>query len=195
MKKRHNKPSTADVPVTQAEIEGNIGNFALLRGRYDQALDYLERSRRRYEFLGMPHQSALAEREIADAYLELESGPGSALRFMLALPALSRRSDCAQTKHAHSHLAGVPSCCWATIEKRLSSLKRARELYQAEGNKVGEALVALTQAQLHHAHGNDESAYRLAVQAEADLSRLVAGIRYCWLAGCARISNEHSVHA
>src|SRR5678815_3793855 len=48
----------AGVPVTQAEIEGNIGNFALLRGRYDEALDYLERSRRRYEFLGMPHQSA-----------------------------------------------------------------------------------------------------------------------------------------
>ena len=65
----------AGVPVTQAEIEGNIGNFALLRGRYDQALDYLERSRRRYEFLGMPHQSALAEREIADAYLELNLVP------------------------------------------------------------------------------------------------------------------------
>src|ERR1043165_1393201 len=41
----------AGVPVTQAEIEGNIGNFALLRGRYDQALDYLERSRRRYELI------------------------------------------------------------------------------------------------------------------------------------------------
>ena len=65
----------AGVPVTQAEIEGNIGMFALLRGRYDQALDYLERSRRRYEILGMPHQSALAEREIADAYLELNLVP------------------------------------------------------------------------------------------------------------------------
>ena len=65
----------AGVPVTQAEIEGNIGNFALLRGRYDEALDYLERSRRRYERLGMPHQSALAEREIADAYLELNLVP------------------------------------------------------------------------------------------------------------------------
>ncbi|HEU5132417.1 MAG TPA: CHAT domain-containing protein, partial [Pyrinomonadaceae bacterium] len=54
----------------------------------------------------------------------------------------------------------------------LSALKRARELYQAEGNKVGEALVALTQAQLHHAHGNNELAYRLAVQAEADLTAL-----------------------
>ena len=40
-----------------------------------EALDYLERSRRHYEILGMPHQSALAEREIADAYLELNLVP------------------------------------------------------------------------------------------------------------------------
>src|SRR5215207_4005796 len=32
-------------PVTLAGIEGNIGLFALLQGRYDRALDYLERSR------------------------------------------------------------------------------------------------------------------------------------------------------
>ncbi|MGH9880268.1 MAG: tetratricopeptide repeat protein, partial [Pyrinomonadaceae bacterium] len=69
---------SARVPVTQAEIEGNIGNFALLRGRYDQALDYLERSRRRYALLGMAHQSAISEQEIADAYLELNLVPEAA---------------------------------------------------------------------------------------------------------------------
>ena len=54
----------AAVAVTQAEIEGNIGAFALLQGRYDRALDYLERSRRRYTSLGMPHQSPRLSRRL-----------------------------------------------------------------------------------------------------------------------------------
>ncbi len=68
----------AELLVTLAEIEGNIGTFALLRGRYDRALDYLERSRRRYTSLGMPHQSAIAELEIADAHFELNLVPEAA---------------------------------------------------------------------------------------------------------------------
>ena len=161
----------ADVPVTQAEIEGNIGNFALLRGRYDQALDYLERSRRRYEFLGMPHQSALAEREIADAYLELNLVPEAAViygRVTNTFETLGLRADEARALASR----GRAELLMGDDDEAFSLLKRARELYQAEGNKVGEALVALTQAQLHHAHAENEIAYRLAVQAEADLTRL-----------------------
>jgi CHAT domain-containing protein len=161
----------AGVPVTQAEIEGNIGNFALLRGRYDQALDYLERSRRRYEFLGMPHQSALAEREIADAYLELNLVPEATeiyARVTDTFATLGLRADEARALASR----GRAELLSGNDVEALSSLKRARELYQAEGNKVGVALVALTQAQLQHAHGNNELAYRLAVQAEADLTVL-----------------------
>jgi CHAT domain-containing protein len=161
----------AEAPVTQAEIEGNIGNFALLRGRYDQALDYLERSRRRYEFLGMPHQSALAEREIADAYLELNLVPEAAeiyARVTSTFATLGLRADEARALASR----GRAELLLGNDNEALASLKRARELYQAEGNKVGEALVALTQAQLHHAHGNTEISYRLAVQAEADLTAL-----------------------
>jgi CHAT domain-containing protein len=161
----------AGVPVTQAEIEGNIGNFALLRGRYDQALDYLERSRRRYESLGMPHQSALAEREIADAYLELNLVPEAAEiygRVTDTFETLGLRAD-----EAHALASrGRAELLLRNDNEALLSLKRARELYQAEGNKVGEALVGLTQAQLHHTQGHNEIAYRLAVQAEADLTRL-----------------------
>lgn len=159
----------AGVPVTQAEIEGNIGNFALLRGRYDQALDYLERSRRRYEFLGMPHQSALAEREIADAYLELNLVPEAAeiyARVTETFASLGLRADEARALASR----GRAELLSGNDEAALLALKRARELYRAEGNKVGEALVLVTQAQLHHAHGNDETAHELALQAETDLS-------------------------
>lgn len=159
----------AGVPVTQAEIEGNIGNFALLRGRYDQALDYLERSRRRYEFLGMPHQSALAEREIADAYLELNLVPEAAEiygRVTGTFATLGLRADEARAFASR----GRAELLLGNDEAALSALRRARELYRAEGNKVGEALVLLTQAQLHHAHDDDQTARELTVQAETDLA-------------------------
>lgn len=159
----------AGVPVTQAEIEGNIGNFALLRGRYDEALDYLERSRRRYELLGMPHQSALAEREIADAYLELNLVPEAweiYERVTKTFATLGLRADEARAFASCGRadfLLGYP-------DGALAALRRAHELYVAEGNKVGEALVLLSEAQVHHAQGDDQTARELAVQAEKDLS-------------------------
>ena len=157
------------VPVTQAEIEGNIGNFALLRGRYDEALDYLERSRRRYEVLGMPHQSALAEREIADAYLELNLVPEATeiyARVTDTFATLGLRADEARAFASR----GRAEFLLGDNDKALASLKRARELYEAEGNRVGEALVLLSQAQLHHAQDDDRAAHDLAVKAEKDLS-------------------------
>jgi tetratricopeptide (TPR) repeat protein len=159
----------AGAPVTQAEIEGNIGNFALLRGRYDQALDYLERSRRRYEFLGMPHQSALAQREIADAYLELNLAPEAReiyARVTGTFAKLGLRADEARAWASR----GRAEVLLGKLDEALSSLKRARELYEAEGNKVGEALVLLSQAQLYHDQENEKRANQLAVQAGADLS-------------------------
>src|SRR5215510_8302280 len=161
----------AGVPVTQAEIEGNIGNFALLRGRYDQALDYLERSRRRYEFLGMPHQSALAQREIADAYLELNLVPEAReiyARVTDTFAQLGLRADEARAFASR----GRAEVLLGRTDDALAALKHARELYEAEGNRVGEALVLLSQAQLHHEQGNDEIAQQFAVKAERDLSEL-----------------------
>ena len=160
----------AEVPVTQAEIEGNIGNFALLRGRYDQALDYLERSRRRYEFLGMPHQSALAQREIADAYLELNLVPEAHEIYARVTDTFANLGLQADEARAYAS-RGRAEILLGNVEAALASLKRARELYQSEGNKVGEALVLLSQAQLHLEQGNDQLAYQLAVKVEADLTR------------------------
>ncbi len=57
--------------VTQAEIECNLGCLALFQGQYDGALEYLERSRRHYTVLGLPHRAARPEGDLADAYLDL----------------------------------------------------------------------------------------------------------------------------
>jgi CHAT domain-containing protein/Tfp pilus assembly protein PilF len=161
----------AGVPVTQAEIEGNIGNFALMRGRYDEALDYLERSRRRYELLGMPHQSAIAEIEIADAYLELNLVPEAWEIYTTVTETFGELGLRAEEARAYAS-RGRAERLLGHDEGALSSFKRARELYQAEGNKVGEALVLVSQAQLHHDHGDDQLANDLAGGAEAVLSSL-----------------------
>nr|MBP9110193.1 tetratricopeptide repeat protein [Pyrinomonadaceae bacterium] len=61
---------SAKMSVTEAEIEASLGNLAILRGDLSAALRYLERSRQKYAELDMPHQSAIAELEIADIYAE-----------------------------------------------------------------------------------------------------------------------------
>lgn len=62
---------SARMLVTEAEIEASLGNLAILRGYYGDALKHLESSRRKFESLDMPHQTAIAELETANAYAEL----------------------------------------------------------------------------------------------------------------------------
>ncbi len=64
----------AKMLVTVAEIEASMGNLATFRGKYNEALQFLEFSRQKYEELKMPHQTAVAELEIADIYAELNLG-------------------------------------------------------------------------------------------------------------------------
>jgi CHAT domain-containing protein len=170
----------AAVPVTQAEIEGNIGTFALLQGRYDRALDYLERSRRRYASLGMPHQSATAEQEIADAYLELNLVPEAAAIYEKVVPqfaALGMRAEQARALANNGRAAILLGDSPAAHELLIN----ARRLYAAEGNEVGEAMVALTQAQLDYQQGNYAAAAQAAAEAEPSLARS-GSRRKLWLA-------------
>ncbi|HEY8184568.1 MAG TPA: CHAT domain-containing tetratricopeptide repeat protein [Pyrinomonadaceae bacterium] len=160
----------AAVPVTQAEIEGNIGSFALLQGRYDRALDYLERSRRRYTSLGMPHQSATAEQEIADAYLELNLVPEAAAIYEKVIPQFSELGMRAEEARALAY-NGRAAILLGHLAEAHELLVEARRLYAAEGNEVGEAMVALTQAQLDYQQGNYAASVSTITQVESRLAR------------------------
>jgi CHAT domain-containing protein len=156
-------------PVTLAGIEGNIGNFALLQGRYDQALDYLERSRRDYASLGMPTQSLLAEHEIADAYLELNLAPESLAIYDRVIPefvALGMRAEEARAKAYRGRALVLLN----RFSEAQEALEDARKVYLAEGNEVGAAIVELTQAQLHYKTGKYSAASTLATQAAETLA-------------------------
>jgi len=155
--------------VTQAEIEGNIGNFALYQGRYDRALDYLERSRRRYASLEMPHQSSIAEQEIADCYLELNLAPEAAEIYQRTIPKFAELGMQAEEARALAYY-GRALILLGKIGEAQSSLAGARTLYAAERNEVGEAMVALTQAQLDFHQGNYAAASLTAAEAEPRLA-------------------------
>lgn len=159
---------TVGLPVTIAETEGNIGNFALLQGRYDRALDYLERSRRRYTSLGMPHQSAAAELEIADAYLELNLvAEATAIyeRVAQAFAQLGMRAEHARALAQHARAA----IALGKTGEAHHLLRAARQLYEAEGNTVGAAMVALTTAQLDYHQRNYDAAHEVSAAAETEL--------------------------
>jgi CHAT domain-containing protein len=160
----------AGLPVTLAEIEGNIGNFALLQGRYDRALDYLERARRRYVSLDMPHQSTIAEQEIADAYLELNLPREAATIYERIIPRFAELGLRAEQARALAYLGRA-----ALLESRSDEAHNwfieARLLYEAEGNEVGAAMVALSQSQLEYSQGDAVAAGITAAQVEPTLAQ------------------------
>lgn len=171
--------------ITQAVIECDLGCLALFQGRYDQALDYLEKSRRRYWALGMMHESAIAEQEIADAYLELNLVPEAAEIYERIIPTFDRLEMRAEQARA---LAYYGRACLLLGQSKQTHklLASARALYAAEGNTVGEAIVTLAEAQLHHRDGNFSAARRAAERAQSPLAEAGAWERLLlarWIMG------------
>ncbi|HEX7294394.1 MAG TPA: tetratricopeptide repeat protein, partial [Pyrinomonadaceae bacterium] len=155
-------------PVTLAGIEGNIGLFALLQGRYDRALDYLERSRQRYTSLGLTIQAVLAEHEIADTYLELNLAPEALAIYERVIPVFVQHGMRAEEARAQAY-GGRALMLLGRTKEAQRWLDQAQKLYAAEKNPVGAALVELTHAQLLYREGRFEGARMMAGQAEPAL--------------------------
>jgi CHAT domain-containing protein/tetratricopeptide (TPR) repeat protein len=161
--------SAAGAGVTQAEIECNLGCLALFQAQYDRALDFLERSRRRYAALDMPVRSALAEQELADAYLEINLATEAAnLHRQTAadFEKLGMRAERARALAGY----GRAMLLLERVDEARRELAVARDLYTAEGNRVGAARVILIEAQLHLASGHYDIAASAAAEAEPPLA-------------------------
>lgn len=171
--------------LTQAEIEASMGNLALSQGHYDRALDYLESSRRKYSALGMPHLAAVAEQEMADAYLELNLAPEAAAvyeRVTRTFAELGMQGEQARALAQH----GRALILLGERDRAHELLTEARNLYSAENNSVGEAAVTLTEGQLYKVEGDYESASEAAESAEKPLAEAGAFRRQLlarWLRG------------
>jgi CHAT domain-containing protein/tetratricopeptide (TPR) repeat protein len=158
----------AGQPVTLAGIEGNIGLFALLQGRYNRALDYLERSHQRYTSLRLTIQSILAEHEIADVYLELNLAPEALKTYESVITIFAEHGMRAEEARARAY-GGRALVLLGQTQEAQSWLAEAERLYTEEGNPVGAALVALTHAQLLYREGKFDAAKTMAAQAEPAL--------------------------
>ena len=163
-----NQAARANQPVTIAGIEGNIGLFALLQGRYDRALDFLERSRQRYIALGLTIQAILAEHEIADTYLELNLAAEALAIYERVIPTFVQHGMRAEEARAQAY-GGRALMLLGRTKEAQRWLDHAKRLYAAEQNPVGAALVELTHAQLLYREEKFEGARVMAGKAEPAL--------------------------
>lgn len=155
--------------TTQAEIECNLGSLALFQGRYDRALDYLERSRRRYAQLNLPHESAIAEQELAEAYLELNLAPEASAIYARVIPLFTELGLRGEEARARLY-AGRAYALLGQFTQAHDALSTAYILYTAEANPVGAAMTQVAQAQLFFAEQNFPATVAAAQQAEPALA-------------------------
>ena len=175
----------AGLEITVAEIETNQGCLALFQGHYDRALDYLERSRRRYAALGMAHNSAIADQELADAYLELNLVPEAAAIYERVIPIFSDLGM--QTEHARA-LAYYARAriLLGQFDDARQMLVDARNSYEGAGNVVGKAMVALIEAQAYYSQRDYQATASAAAETESSFAEVNAWGRLLiarWLQG------------
>ncbi len=155
---------SAGMKVTEAEIEASLGNLATFRGRYDEALRLLEHSRRKFEELEMPHQSAIAELEIAEIYQTLnllEEAVGIQQKAAADLSKLGLQSEEARSR---SDLGRILLDLGRLAEAG-EELRRSAQLFEAEGNPYRISSVLIDEARIESLSGRDEEALKILDQA------------------------------
>ena len=141
------RAEAAQLEMTLAEIECNLGCLALYQGRFDQALDNLERSRRRYVLLDMPHELAIAEQELADAYLELNMAPEAAAIYARVTPRFAELGMPGEQARALAY-HGRACVALGQPDQARTLLAEAERIYTATDMPVGAAIARLITAQL-----------------------------------------------
>ncbi len=156
--------------VTVAEIEASLGNLAIFRGRFDEALRYLEFSRQKYEELKMPHQTAIAELEIADIYLELNLTDEAAAIYGKVSETLKKLKLQGEEARARANF-GKTAWLKNDFKKAKIELEKSARLFFLEKNPNGAAAVKLTEASLEISRGQYETALKIVREAEKILRK------------------------
>ncbi|MFT3744833.1 MAG: CHAT domain-containing protein [Pyrinomonadaceae bacterium] len=131
--------------VTAAEIEIGLSNLYLFKGEYDLALKFLEGSRKKYDSLGMPAQSANCELEIAEIYSELSLLPEALAYYDSAGSAFTNLGGQAELARSLLGEARILQRQGRAADSN-AKLDLAGELFEKEGNAVAAATVRLARA-------------------------------------------------
>ncbi len=159
---------SAGMHVTVAEIEASMGTLALFRGRYADALRSLELSRQKYEKLGMPHQTAIAELEIADIYAELNLNAEAVELYRRLIPTLHRLKMRAEEARARTNFGRVLLTV-GDLRPARTELKLAVTLFHAEKNPIAAAAVNIRRALLEAERNKNSEALAIVESAAATL--------------------------
>ncbi len=170
------RANEAELEVTQAELESNLGYLSLFQGRYDRALNLFESSRRRYDAMKMPHQTAIAEQEIADVYLELNLIPEAETLYRKIIPTFKNLKMNAENARASAYRAKALTQIGEILTAH-ELLSESRKIYAEEKNPAGAAIVALTEAELFFDENEFEKASEIATFAEKVLENAGAWSR------------------
>lgn len=155
-----------ELPVLAAIVDESTAVLELARGRYSLALAGLERARRGYEALAMPQYLAIAEKQLADAYLELRLLPEALALYEAALP----RFDALEMLPERAWTLAQCGRTLALLDRpaaAAAALQAAADLFAAQDNAVGAAAVALARSELAAAGGEAGAALALAQAAAA----------------------------
>ncbi len=150
----------AKMYFVEAEIEASMGNLAKFRGKYDEALSFLEFSRQKFEKLKIPHRSATYELEIAEIYLELNLVDEAYKIYEKVIKALSKLKLRAEEARARANFGKV-ALAKNKIQKARQELKKSAQLYVLEKNLSGAADVKVTEANLELSIGNFKNAIKI----------------------------------
>lgn len=153
-----------DLPVLQAMVDESVALLDLSRGRFGLALAGFERSRAGYERLAMPQHLAIAEKQLADAYLELRLLPEADALFTLALQkfeALDMPDDRAWTLAQRGRARALRGSAVEAID----DFDAALASFDAQDNHAGRAAVTLARAELALAVRDGAAAQHWAVAA------------------------------
>jgi tetratricopeptide (TPR) repeat protein len=164
------KAQTGQMLKTEAEIEASMGKLAQFRGRFSDALRLLETSRGKYDKLRMPHESAIAELEMAEIYLELNLTGEAAAIFDRTAKRLRKLGLTAEEARAATGL-GRAAFRQNEPKRARAALKRAAGLFVRDKNYAGAAAVFLAAAEVELARRDHRPALELIAKAEIALAK------------------------
>ena len=152
------------LPVLQALVHESTALLDLVRGRYRQALAGFENSRRGYETLAMPQHLAIAEKQLADAYLELRLLPEARALYehaVASFEALAMPDDLAWALAQ----SGRTLALLGQDQLAAAAFERAAALFAEQTSATGSAAIALARAELALDQGSAAEAAALAQDA------------------------------
>ena len=141
------RASTHRLPVLEAMADESAALLALACGRYRDALAGFEGSRRAYEQLQMPQHLAVAEKQLADAYLELRLLPEALALFERAVARFAERAMPTEQAWTLAQQGRALALSGRSLQAQ-DVLRQAGQLFAEQQVRSGLATVTLARAEL-----------------------------------------------